>query len=605
MGTDTTAAATWLDDEAAAAIHDAFSLGIALVELRSRLSLAEDACESDESKPLIDESVWMASQWRATFNRIVTLHAKRIENSSTESTLYDPPTAEELPYLHVLKVDGKDIDLGNIGLQPTDLLPAAFRLQDVTRRALNVLATLYVSPEQSITRSKVESYQEALVAAVLEKEGGKRTAPRGDRMLAISYVGSRLNGLLEAWDGYLRERFYGAGARRTEERKLRAYEAGRSMAWFSWGMSVKTTPARMDAMMAESKSSDMGPMLRECWQHRFEKRNVAYLQQQLVGLGGALDDAWYAAHPDVKRPMDDDPMAPFNPELPSACLHAVEHGLDFWRRTVEWLDAKKNVWTSAFSDDLRVALVAQMDIWQALVTGRQDLTSFSAKTITETMTRELMTDFEDAAQRELLGAGKEQLESVAAKARTALLVFVLVVAVIVAAIIWASHDHLDLKSALPGLGAAGTVAGGWFTNRFIQGKKDETAGAGAGAAVKEGLEVALSPLKMLTGSGGEALSKAFQAGYDRVRILLSEIDHDVSVAYPLFDVMLKYTVKHGLLPREQKSAYTFLTSVIWSTEDRQAALEQVSRAAFGPLAAVARATIKRPSPPPAGADSKP
>ena len=69
--------------------------------------------------------------------------------------------------------------------------------------------------------------------------------------------------------------------------------------------------------------------------------------------------------------------------------------------------------------------------------------------------------------------------------------------------------------------------------------------------------------------------KAFERGYEQIRIELDGLNRSVAVAYPLIEFF-------GLTFRWQSEA-VFLTNIIWSGMEREVEIKRVMRAAFGPL----------------------
>ena len=71
------------------------------------------------------------------------------------------------------------------------------------------------------------------------------------------------------------------------------------------------------------------------------------------------------------------------------------------------------------------------------------------------------------------------------------------------------------------------------------------------------------------------LLKAFERGYEQIRIELDGLNRSVAVAYPLVEFF-------GLTFQWQSEA-AFLTNIIWSGAEREVEIKRVMRAAFGPL----------------------
>src|ERR1700674_4789926 len=86
------------------ALHDAFMLGWAIVELRSRIQMAL----AEPQRP----GLQLSSVWRASFNRIAGMQSKTFPTCTTALTLYEPPGKESLPYLYP-----PEPDYANVGIK--------------------------------------------------------------------------------------------------------------------------------------------------------------------------------------------------------------------------------------------------------------------------------------------------------------------------------------------------------------------------------------------------------------------------------------------------------------------------------------------------------
>jgi hypothetical protein len=597
MASDTT---TWRDDVVASAIHNAFCLGHDLVELRSRIQLAQGAVIPGGGPPPLlatPDSLWMASQWRATWNRIISMHAKLFPDSVTADTLYHPPDKTQIPYLYP-----PSPDYTNIGIRIRGDLLQNFGLCEVTRRAINCLTLLYVDPALSMIKGDLERYQARIVHDVLANASEPWAPPAGKAAgppplavtaRAIHVLTEELVGFLEAWDGYLRENLFTGGRLPDDAGELDAYEAGRALASLSWGISVKTLP-----MIAAGAK---GGSLVEVWKVMFQEREVTALQHRVGALGGALDEAWYHAHPDRKRPMDTLEASAPDPELPSECLRAVRHGLEYWRRTVLWLD-KGGRFTPELAEQLRLALIAQSGIWHSLVLGKQTLSTFTVESVTHQIMNNFVAEMQKAAGGAIVSTGTAEIEQLAAHSQQALKDLLgaslwtlsgvaLVIMLILGAVLTVHHFSPETFGWVPtGISSIGGVFTAWlFGQRSMQRIKsivevqlratvDKARTTAAGRS-------AIGVITSLASTATSSLESAFEKGYAQLRVELASLNHYVSTTYPLVELMVTHADTLAV-----KGSYEFLTTVIWSDSERKENLEHITFAAFGPIAAFVKAT---------------
>jgi lambda repressor-like predicted transcriptional regulator len=204
---------------------------------------------------------------------------------------------------------------------------------------------------------------------------------------------------------------------------LAAYEAGRSLASLSWNVSVATAP--LENALKPDQENDaaikdgLAAKAQTIWRNAFNDRDINNLQYQITALSTALDQAYYRVNPDAKLPATGDPLAPANIDLPSRSLGAVKQSLDYWQRTIALLcspgattikpaldpssvpsspangtgtnspaPTEGNVASRPerlnweLSKTLRVELIQQVAVWQALILYQQGLQSFSMETVT-------------------------------------------------------------------------------------------------------------------------------------------------------------------------------------------------------------------------------
>jgi hypothetical protein len=609
------------------ALHDAFMLGWAIVELGSRIQMA--LAEPEKS------GLQLSSVWRATFNKIAGMQLKTFPQCTTASTLYEPPAKESLPYLYP-----PEPDYANVGIKGTNAggvtILDSFALYGVTRRAINCLTLLYVKPDESLIPDVIKKNQDHLVAEILKAAkdpgggGGNAELPADkpqspdDLQRAKEVLTERTVKFLNAWDGYLRENYYTGGAIPDEELELVAYEAGHSLSGISWGIAAATVP--LEQPPAGKPPADRQAFV-DAWKTVFRDQSVIRLQHQISALSSALDDSYYAQHTGLKR-SDDGAIGAINPDLPSQAIQAVKNSIDYWQRAVDWIANPDNQGKlrdkdnpASWSNKMRLALSEQANIWQTLMTGQQTLRAYNM----ESVTHKIMDDVTDEIQQGLhkdFGAGVHQaqqmMKEMAQEVKDAItvaketavngleelfksckkyvwlvggaiLLFALVL--ISVALIYGLNDS-GLAKMSGGVGISGVlsaVLGYLGLGKLQKVKADQqtavkvdhataetkvtdqaTAGANAGG---------VSLLTRIEGAAqqtGTLVLQALERGYEQARIELDGLNRSVAVAYPLMEFFgLAFTLE---------SDAAFLTEIIWSGKVREEEIKRMVRAAFGPLA---------------------
>ncbi len=632
------------------AIYDAFMLGWLIVELKSRIQIAR----FDPN----DFTLQLASMWRSIVNRISVLQMKAFPDSSTANTLYNPPGKEGLPYLYPPAPDYGNIGISQKNNAGTDILEN-FKLFEVTRRGINCLTLLYLKEKESLIPDLTVKYQKHLIEAIVAasqnsgsgggavqseentvqlQEGGEDANspegtpdPQNDLEEATSILTERTVKFLEAWDGFLRENYYAGGLIPNDDSELMAYEAGHSMSLLSWGVSLATVP--LENMV--DKLPDIKERLIKEWKNIFRVQAVMRLQHQISALSSALDDAWYKRNPTVTRQDDDGAVlqAP-NPDLPNQAIHAVKVSLDFWQRTIDYVDDPKN--SDKFRDDdaetfagwskaMRLALIQQANIWQTLMTGQQSLRAFNMESITHKLMQDvtegiqnsLRTNFKGSlhqaedAMKEMAVEVKEAITVAGAAAihgieemyqtyKRFLLPIAAIIGVIVLVLVFAvvyTHGSALSLSASGGAGFTGliTMVLGYFGLNNVKGVKNsqqavvvsgqdaahakiesKAAAVDAGTDTKAGNGDLFSRIEGAGQEAGKVVLEAMKKGYEQIKIELAGLSRSAAVAYPLIEF---FTTTFTLEGDEE-----FLTSIIWSGKERAEEIQRVMAAAFGSLA---------------------
>lgn len=565
-------------------------------------------------------------EWRATFIRIAVTHDQCFPASTTLNTPYDPspdkPLDESFAYLY----PSIDPNYALIGINGSETLGVGdfddashlgnFTLYDVARRTLNCLALLSTRPEESLIPNVILSYQTLIVQALfshlsssgsneqgalqniasissaaqesLEQEAvailqeyiteALQTPAPESLTLAIKIFSFLIVRFLDSWDGYVSENYYVGGQIKNDSLELIAYEAGRSLASLVWGVSLIT-------MLAESVSageSDQTHLLNQLctiWLRAFDAAPINLLERQISTLGSFLDDAYYVLK---KVPRPEDHTKP-GPDIPSRSIHAITYSLVYWQRAIQWIcgqssdddDASPMRMTVDLSRKLRQTLIQQAGIWHSLILGWQTLRSFASDGVTRKIMSTLMDEFEDTVEMNV----KETSESVFKRFRVPIIVggSVFLVFIVGAIILLALTNQLQGLVAIIGLlVGSGVAAVSAFLSRagaFVSGE-EHTVGTMASRSVGGGQVSGLLSL-----AGGE-LAAVFQSAYKEIKLEFDDLNHYTAITYPLIDL---FTQNSQHLGQDIKDSYVFLTRVVWTSEEQKEQLEQISRAAFGPL----------------------
>lgn len=486
---------------------------------------------------------------------------------------------------------------------------------------------------QACTRYKVEQ-QGDLYTAPTDENADPTDVGHKEAIMALSVLNARL---LQAWDGFLRERFTTMGVDDRNLHALLAYEAGRNLASISWTTSV-------NAVQWENRSENeenLHAKLCEAWLHTFTDSGVIQALHQISALSAIFDDMYYQSHEKPKafstdNPLDDLLVRP-DPSLPSNVLQAVKQSIEYWQRTVLWLaeDEETAVSNARALDKpqmkaadwrrLRQALVEQSGIWYNLMTGQQDLRGFTVESVAQGIMDEAIAELRGLAQRDLPAAfqqagqqidemTREVTRFVADVGKTAteeakkginqlfdsvhpvLWVIVGISAVVVVGLVVYVFSTGQTEALIGALASLGTAVAGMFGIRRgsetleksknnvaqeIESQQNETT---AVVTTKSGQlqSIIASARSGLAGTAGAALGQAgsflvdaYEKGLLRIQIELQSLNHSVAVAHPL----VEFFIRTG----DVESDLDFLTKVIWSKGSREAQLRNVVTAAFGPI----------------------
>ncbi|MFL5658514.1 MAG: hypothetical protein ACJ8CB_30555 [Ktedonobacteraceae bacterium] len=303
--------------------------------------------------------------------------------------LYHPDPVFDYANVGIKKIEKEDVGNNNIDI---DSFVKNFRLYDVTRRALNCLALLLTAPADCLMPETIAAYQQELVQRVLAPPSTLAESDSSNQKPANQKPGTGSNGaqssnnqadqdnrkkeaikklsnlvipLLEAWDSFLRESFYvDTNTQNNDsnspgyEIELVAYEAGRSLAALSWGISVALVPLEKISLPPAQQNNDnnkdvqagndpdahireiLNTKAQNTWMNVFNDRDVNHVQHQIASLSTALDVAYFSIRKDLKPASADDLLVPLNPDLPSQAIQAVTHSLNYWERAIARMSMK-------------------------------------------------------------------------------------------------------------------------------------------------------------------------------------------------------------------------------------------------------------------------
>lgn len=619
------------------------------------------------------------NDWRAIFIRVAVIHSQCFPASTTANTPYDPsptrPINETFPYLYPDTTDGSS-DYALVGINETgsvgisnfgdDQQMGNFALYDVTRRALNCLALLYMNAVGSLIPDVITGYQKRIVQSIfshvqaseifsdvatqdsLDKQVLEAVAenleedavrilqayvyetsahPSQEALnLAIKILSFLVARFLESWYGYQRENFYVGGHFKNNELELLGYEAGCSLSSFSWSISLMTTLLEKECQR-EPDSLKLQERLSATWLGVFQNASLNLVERQISALGPALDDAFFVLKK-VSRPAAGEKPGP---EQPSRAIHAITYSLTYWQRAIQWIcqpspatmqvttatpvtvdtttkveapastavvnttadaqirttttitaaladeNAGSPTLTVELSQQLRQALVDQAGIWCALMLGEQTLNSFDTESVTRRIMSTIMQNFENTVRQEVT----QRSDDTAKRYRVPIIAGGIVLLVILAggAALLALTGQLQSLVAVIGILVGGiiTTVTAFFTrlNSLVsppegQGAAKNIASTAGGAALLGGL---------LTLAGGEVAS-IFQNAYKQIRLEFDDLNHNVAISYPLIDFFVLHSPKPD---QEIKDGYVFLTKVVLPNNELKDDIDNVSRAAFGPL----------------------
>lgn len=601
------------------------------------------------------DNIWLTSTMRENFRRIVTLHLQRFPCSDTTDTFYDinppfPPDGSDTPdyentdFPYMYLYPGK-FDYANVGVsclwkfgtpENERITPFVkrFRLYEVTRRAINCLTLLLSTPDEALDPLMLECFQKKLVPGVMgnpslttafadeqidddqsilvEPACEDLPAPSDSQIKeSIKTLSSLTIRLLDAWDLFLRESFYVDIDSTNNEIELIAYQAGRSLAALTWGVSAALVPLENSIQLTSDQQGNadiqakLTKKVRDTWVNVFNERDVNSLQLQISALSKALD----------RVPTGITTNTPTNAQTgtnsmlfsPGQAVQAVNASLEYWQRAVTQMclpnsdsktvkplltpmatpahpttsqpDANEPLlplhWGSS-SKALRLALVKQSEVWRTLILGQRDLRSFTTNKVTQTILNDFMQELEHASSVEFQRIRKRGFNSF----WIIMIVAVIVLLLVVAALFVPQIRELNSGQVTNPLTLLVLLWGG-------------------AAAFVSSVMGRLGDTLSRFGPTGTAVAQSFEQGFDRVQLEFDYLNHNIGVTYPLieFFALADFTVlvenpNGEMIETAIKNGYDFLAYVCWTDDDRKNEIKQVARAAFGPIGAFVGAELK-------------
>jgi hypothetical protein len=608
----------WPGEPVASGVLDALVLGWNLTELKGRMRIANALTQviapgAEASHPDLDREVaraalgdanWMASKWRGIFVQIGSTHCRRFPQSTTDHTLYQPPSgrwSDTLAYLYgpASPIDPPDPGkppYAAIGIVPYSGTATAslndFKLYDASRRALNALMVLYASSQDGLIANIIREYQHALIESVMsEVPGAASQNGESARCATIDALTKRAKQLLDAWESYLREQYYAGGTLPGNSiAELEGFEAGCALAGLTWDLSTATAVDECRCLQGDEEGSQvLCRSLYSSWCDALSVRNVVAAKHAISALSTTLDCSYQAVSgtvPPADPASGTSEVTPFDPDLPSNVLNVVGRTLDYWQRSLVWLgqpgpDVPR--FDLSISRSLHNALIAQSNIWQGLVTGQQSLRSFAVESVMHQLMRNVAEQFEAEASARLKAARRMEVGNLVHELWPIAVVALCTLGVLLGiAAAWLVVAKPSVSSINPNgiwsLVVLAPVLAGTFGLRMARSTPSSSA---APPAENSG------PGSLLGGIGAWAertsslLLSLWQAAYRQLRSDLAVLNHVVGVAYPLIECFLLLDNDSGL--EQIKSNYGFIDTVIWSTDERREEIEGVVTAAMQPL----------------------
>lgn len=335
------------------------------------------------------------------------------------------------------------------------------------------------------------------------------------------------------------------------------------------------------------------------------------------------------------------PYGPMNPDedddcLPSNALNSIKHSLDYWQAAVIWIGGPRaqeticrahaveyredapSMMSRELSCQLRIALIEQADVWQSLITGQQNLRSITTEAVTESILSQFMQDCEKAFISDVTDDVKTEVEQVKKNTeqllwRNRVLLAVLIGIAVIVLILFVAAEVIAFlpqsQFANSWLGnAIITLASflgiGMVVHRTTQAQSPSTAtNTDQPSPQTSTFNSSVSSSSMLDNirgffvSSGTDIGDLFSACRREIQKQYNDLNRNASVSYPLIEVFVTNSQPQSTEKKEEKkenskpslydfgmnNSYSFLTSVIWTNQDRAEEIQSIVQATFGPL----------------------
>ena len=402
-----------------------------------------------------------------------------------------------------------------------------------------------------------------------------------------------------------------------------------------------------DTSLSKTQHIVLMQQLYAAWQSVFNTRDVIHIQHQISALSNAIDGAYFRTkNATPQNQLPDQHLDPSNgnddPCLPSNALHCIKQSLDYWQAAIRWIGsprAQKSIrsahnivmheqgdtpmMSKELSSQLRIALIEQADVWQSLTTGQQTLQSIMTEEVTQGILSKFMQDCEKAFMSDMTNDVRKEVEEVKKNTeqllwRNRILLMTLLAIAIILLILFAAAEFIAIQSnGQPGnswLGNAIVTLASFLGVGFVVHRATQTtpttpqtsplssterisgqpapqtnAGSDAGANNSSMLDRVHG---FFVASGTE-ISDLFSACSREIQKQYDKLNRNASVSYPLIEVFVMNSQPKTAKKKENMTplrydfgvndSYSFLTSVIWTNEDREEEIQSIVRATFGPL----------------------
>lgn len=372
------------------------------------------------------------------------------------------------------------------------------------------------------------------------------------------------------------------------------------------------------------------------------QHQISGLSNAMDGAYYRIKTANANANANAQNQPADQSYGPLHPNedddcLPSNALHAVKHSLDYWQAAIAWIggsraqeticsqhnvtsDAENPLLSHELSRQLRIALIEQADVWQSLITGSQTLRSITTEAVTESILSKFMEECEKAFMADVTEELEKKAQQVQEQAEKtakeflwrnillfiALGSFALIVLISLIGIEFLTFfPNSAVNSSTPLGNAIITLASilgvGFVVHRTTQSQAQTATGNNSGQPTPQNSAANISAhnanllesvRSFFVVSGGE-IGDLFSACRRAIQKQYTILDRNASTSYPLIEVFVtnsqpptpdkKQSIKPPPYDFGMDDSYSFLTSVIWTNEEREAEIQSIVQATFGPL----------------------